>query len=238
MTTPNPKSDPNIEILNRIQKNTFEDRAFGCIVGAFVGDSCGSFNEFNPRLADEKTMDICMTMPGGGPWRVAAGQITDDSELALCMMRGILDSIAIEENNKIISRGSIKVKNKKQAVQENESGSTSYLDQNEIAIQYKNWIMSPPFDIGLSTRAALVPLSVQNPKAKLAINSAKINNDKSQSNGSLMRCTPMAVFTSSVQKKEDAKNAILIDVKMTHPDKLVQEAILTYQLAIHYLLNH
>jgi hypothetical protein len=95
------------------------------------------------------------------------------------MMRGILDSIAIEENNKIISRGSIKVKNKKQAVQENESGSTSYLDQNEIAIQYKNWIMSPPFDIGLSTRAALVPLSVQNPKAKLAINSAKINNDKS-----------------------------------------------------------
>ena len=53
-----------------------------------------------------------------------------------------------------------------------------------------------------------------------------------------MRCTPMAVFTSSVQKKEDAKNAILIDVKMTHPDKLVQEAILTYQLAIHYLLNH
>ena len=25
---------------------------------------------------------------------------------------------------------------------------------------------------------------------------------------------------------------------MTHPDKLVQEAILTYQLAIHYLLNH
>ena len=48
----------------------------------------------------------------------------------------------------------------------------------------------------------------------------------------------MAVFTSSVQKKEDAKNAILIDVKMTHPDKLVQESILTYQLAIHYLLNH
>jgi hypothetical protein len=25
---------------------------------------------------------------------------------------------------------------------------------------------------------------------------------------------------------------------MTHPDKLVQESILTYQLAIHYLLNH
>ena len=38
----------------------------------------------------------------------------------------------------------------------------------------------------------------------------------------------MAVFTSSITRKEDAKNAILIDVKMTHPDKLVHEAILTY----------
>jgi len=81
--------------------------------------------------------------------------------------------------------------------------------------------MSPPFDIGLSTRAALVPLCVQNPKAKLAIEAAKVNNNKSQSNGSLMRCTPMAVFTSSITRKEDAKNAILIDVKMTHPDILV-----------------
>lgn len=97
-----------------------------------------------------------------------------------------------------MSRGSIK--NKKHANQEtvSESGSTTFLDQNEIAIQYKNWILSPPFDIGLSTRAALVPLSVQNPRAKLAIDSAKVNNDKSQSNGSLMRCTPMAVFTSSI----------------------------------------
>jgi hypothetical protein len=48
----------------------------------------------------------------------------------------------------------------------------------------------------------------------------------------------MAVFTSSITRKEDSKNAILIDVKMTHPDKLVQEAILTYQFAIHYLLNN
>jgi ADP-ribosylglycohydrolase len=67
----------------------------------------------------------------------------------------------------------------------------------------------------------LVPLTVQNPKAKMAIESAKVNNDKSQSNGSLMRCTPMAVFTSDINNKADARNAILMDVKMTHPNKLV-----------------
>jgi len=73
MAKPNEKLEPNIEMLNRIKPNTFEDRAFGCIVGAFVGDSCGSFNEFNPRIAEDFVMDICMKMPGGGPWRVAAG---------------------------------------------------------------------------------------------------------------------------------------------------------------------
>lgn len=55
----------------------------------------------------------------------------------------------------------------------------------------------------------------------MAIESAKVNNDKSQSNGSLMRCTPMAVFTSDINNKADARNAILMDVKMTHPNKLV-----------------
>ena len=29
-------------------------------------------------------MDACMKMNGGGPWKLAPGQITDDSELAMC----------------------------------------------------------------------------------------------------------------------------------------------------------
>ena len=53
-------------------------------------------------------MDDCMKMPGGGPWRLYSGQITDDSELAMCMMEGIIESIVIDQNDKIESRGSIK----------------------------------------------------------------------------------------------------------------------------------
>jgi hypothetical protein len=49
-------------------KNNFEDRAFGCILGAFIGDSCGSFNEFNNIIISDEKMDECMKMPGGGPW--------------------------------------------------------------------------------------------------------------------------------------------------------------------------
>lgn len=35
-------------------------------------------------------MDECMKMPGGGPHGVGAGQITDDSELAMCLMWGLI----------------------------------------------------------------------------------------------------------------------------------------------------
>jgi ADP-ribosylglycohydrolase len=32
-------------------------------------------------------------MPGGGPFGLDPGQITDDSELAMCMMQGINESM-------------------------------------------------------------------------------------------------------------------------------------------------
>jgi ADP-ribosylglycohydrolase len=35
----------------------------------------------------------CMSMPGGGPFILGSGQITDDSELAMCVMQGIIDGI-------------------------------------------------------------------------------------------------------------------------------------------------
>ena len=101
------QDNKNIEIYRKIPDNSFEERAFGCIAGAFVGDACGSKNEFTTVIQGDKFMDDCMKMPGGGPWRLYSGQITDDSELAMCMMEGIIESIFFDQNDKIVSRGSI-----------------------------------------------------------------------------------------------------------------------------------
>jgi len=35
---------------------------------------------------------MCMMMPGGGPHNVAPGQITDDSEMAMSLLKGIVES--------------------------------------------------------------------------------------------------------------------------------------------------
>ncbi len=32
-----------------------------------------------------------MTMPGGGPFELGPGQITDDSEMAMCLMWGLIE---------------------------------------------------------------------------------------------------------------------------------------------------
>jgi len=36
-------------------------------------------------------MDEVILMPGGGPFNLGPGQITDDSELATCMLSGLLE---------------------------------------------------------------------------------------------------------------------------------------------------
>ncbi len=71
------------------QVKNLSDAAVGCLLGALVGDAAGATLEFighKPSLAEAKH---AMTMPGGGVWRVAPGQITDDGELALCLARAL-----------------------------------------------------------------------------------------------------------------------------------------------------
>ena len=81
-------------------------------------------------------MEKCMKMNGGGPFRLAGGQITDDSELAMCMMHAYVENESNIQNGKV--------------------------DMNKVAKRYGDWIASPPFDIGQATRSALGPL-VRNP---------------------------------------------------------------------------
>ncbi|CAI7820838.1 unnamed protein product [Closterium sp. NIES-53] len=64
-------------------------RATGAIVGAFAGDAAGAVLEFGGVVTAEAARRA-MTMPGGGVFRVGPGQITDDSELALCLARALV----------------------------------------------------------------------------------------------------------------------------------------------------
>ena len=98
--------------------------AYGCIIGAFVGDAAGAVLEFRRKISEEDVQKA-LTFPGGGNLDVSPGQITDDSEMAISLLRGILHSKEKE------------------------------LDPLLIAKEYLNWYKSGPFDIGATTAGGI-----------------------------------------------------------------------------------
>ena len=47
-----------------IEKDSLEDRAFGCMLGGFIGDTSGLWCEGTPHVLPEEDMDITMRDTG------------------------------------------------------------------------------------------------------------------------------------------------------------------------------
>jgi ADP-ribosylglycohydrolase len=72
--------------------------AKGALLGAFVGDASGATLEFLGRKPSAQDVEKALSMVGGGCWRVAPGQITDDGELALCLARSLASAQAVDRD--------------------------------------------------------------------------------------------------------------------------------------------
>ena len=70
--------------------------ARGALLGAFIGDASGATLEFLDRKPSAEDVERALSMVGGGCWRVAPGQITDDGELALCLARSLAGAQAVD----------------------------------------------------------------------------------------------------------------------------------------------
>ena len=69
------------------------------------------------------------------------------------------------------------------------------LDAAAIVKYYGKWYKNGPFDIGNTTRNALSTASSTNPDPEVTRNAAVEKNMTSVSNGSLMRATPIAIWS-------------------------------------------
>jgi len=183
----------------------FEDLAKGCILGAFCGDALGSFLEFKTIVTSEE-VEKAMEMPGGGPFYLGPGQITDDSELALCLGHGL-----------VAGKGK--------------------LDLDRIAEQYRKWIESGPFDVGITIGTALRAALGKKEDLAKCIRKGASNSQGSQSNGSLMRITPLCIWASKLSR-EDLIKAVQEETKLTHPNKTAINTSVAYVYTIQHLLNN
>jgi ADP-ribosyl-[dinitrogen reductase] hydrolase len=64
------------------------NRFRGCLLGLACGDAVGTTVEFKPRGTFAPLTD----MVGGGPFRLKAGEWTDDTSMALCLAASLLES--------------------------------------------------------------------------------------------------------------------------------------------------
>ena len=68
------------------------ERALGAYLGFAAGDALGATVEFMTRREIETTYRRHETITGGGWLRLAPGQVTDDTEMTLCVGRAILEA--------------------------------------------------------------------------------------------------------------------------------------------------
>ena len=187
--------------------------AKGSILGAFVGDSAGAVLELSQFQVWEIDVDEALWFKGGGELKVDPAQITDDSEMAIALMRGIINWDKIDKL------------------------------QQSIATEYLKWTYSIPFDIGIATVRAMQWIDrhfkryPNKDNMDLLLNRIDATNLNSQSNEWLMRATPLAIYCYKLSNNEIYKNTKL-DVNLTHTNQTVLYSVVWYNIAIAHLLNN
>lgn len=90
MSGPPTGYDGPIAVLDEVWRMTKaikeSDRFRGCLLGLAVGDAVGTTVEFAARGSFAPLTD----MVGGGPFRLAPGQWTDDTSMALCLATSLI----------------------------------------------------------------------------------------------------------------------------------------------------
>jgi ADP-ribosyl-[dinitrogen reductase] hydrolase len=102
--------------------------------------------------------------------------------------------------------------------------------EEDIFYMYHQWFKSNPFDVGFTCRLAFAdPIPRKNyelPRVRW-----------SESNGALMRITPLAIWAAKEDYKTIAKFAAN-DADLSHPNQICKDCNIVYCIAIAYLLRH
>jgi len=174
-----------------------------------VGDTIGSYLEFNTNVSDLDAK-FALTMPGGGPHQVTPGQVTDDTELALCQAQGLVDGrgkfvhdFLAKEYTRWYTSIPFDIGNTCQTA----FSSSSHVDLSDTT---HDWA---------ATMLAAATFSKQ-----------------SKANGATMRATPLAIWGHKLSTKA-LFNVAVADARLSHPNKTCCLANALYVIACAHCIN-
>ena len=189
-----------------------EDSALGCLLGACIGDAAGGTLEFQ-RLPAPDDVERAMSMSGGGFFRLAPGQITDDGELALSLADALSRSSSFDIE--AIARAYAR-----------------WADSGPFDIGTTTRLSLASFR---DPRGRAISEEVGCSAAMKA--AASQNCGRSKANGSLMRIAPLAVWGHRLPDDELARCAIE-DSLLSHPNESCCLAVASYSIAAASLLRN
>lgn len=183
------------------------DRAMGCLIGQCVGDALGTRYEFGKSATVKKqitkdTIDGHLPILGGGPFHLAKGSITDDSELALALA------------NSLANKKSFSIYNIAQI----------------YTIWFHSPPFDIGVTTATAFKSTDPKKSEEKNYEQILMNSAK-DNQNSLSNGCLMRTSPLAI-AGARWNLENLQMAAKMDCELTNPNPVALDAVSVYVTAI------
>ncbi|GLD98749.1 hypothetical protein PINS_up007469 [Pythium insidiosum] len=183
------------------------NHAYGALLGVLCGDAAGATLEFARHKITHHDVDQAVRMPGGGVFDVGPGQITDDSELALALSRGLAGHTP-----------------------------TNGFPLDSVAAQYYQWFASDPYDIGNTCAAAFNVTTEDGKYGSAMLDTAAKLNTRSEANGSLMRVLPLAIWAHT-QPDEKLAALAREEARLSHPNVVCQDANAVYCLLVAHLIR-
>lgn len=185
----------------------------GGLLGVAVGDALGATTEFMTVPDIKKKYNAQHREIVGGGWlNLKAGEVTDDTQMTLCIADAIIECEKIRQSK----TGEVYLKTLEKTIGRN----------------FLKWYRSNPKDVGKTVSLALV--SYKSSWSKAAQRAHFLMNDQSAGNGTLMRTLPVVLAYDDARIMEQVT---VMQSKMTHYDDLASEACLIYNRIAQRLLN-
>jgi ADP-ribosylglycohydrolase len=190
---------------------TRDDAALGAVLGALVGDAAGAVLEFFGRAIARADVEHALTMPGGGTWDVAPGQITDDGELTMSLLNALA-----EDPDKPL-------------------GAASHYAR-WVASDPFDIGATTAASLGCLRQAAWAARAKEAGIDVAMTEAARERCMPSKANGSLMRATPLGVWGAR-RADDEVIAAAQDDARLSHPNASCVDAATVYVLAIASLVR-
>ncbi len=205
--------------LGSVTEGSREAAWLGPLLGMAVGDALGTTYEFArmdqpayPTLATGPATDVV----GGGPFNLKAGQITDDTQMAICLARSLVHA-------RPASDGSA-------GARSDANASCRSIDRADLATRYVAWFQHA-FDVGNQTASALRTIEKGGDVATAGREVWHQSGRRAAGNGSLMRTAPIGVAFAYAPVDQIVEES-LADSLITHADPRCALACAVFNAAI------